>query len=87
MLAVNKIQVNAAHPGKGADILKWWTLMATDVITQLSFGESFEMLAIFLYRRAAAHPDWGCAARRSSSRALPASILAFRRRTEDGHCR
>ena len=44
MLAVDKIQVGAAQPGKGADILKWWTLMATDVITQLSFGESFEML-------------------------------------------
>lgn len=44
MLAVNRIQVGAAQPGKGADILKWWTLMATDVITQLSFGESFEML-------------------------------------------
>lgn len=44
MLAVDKIQVGATQPGKGADILKWWTLMATDVITQLSFGESFEML-------------------------------------------
>lgn len=44
MLAVDKIHVGATQPGKGADILKWWTLMATDVITQLSFGESFEML-------------------------------------------
>ena len=44
MLAVDKIQNGAAQPGKGADVMKWWTLMATDVITQLSFGESFEML-------------------------------------------
>ncbi|KAF3008707.1 hypothetical protein E8E13_009591 [Curvularia kusanoi] len=44
MLAVNNIRVSAAQPGKGADVLKWWTLMATDVITQLSFGESFGML-------------------------------------------
>lgn len=44
MLAVNKIKLDAAQPGKGADVLKWWTLMATDVITHLSFGESFGML-------------------------------------------
>lgn len=29
---------------RGADIMKWWTLMATDVIAHLSFGESFRML-------------------------------------------
>lgn len=44
MLAVKSIQVSATQSGKGADVLKWWTLMATDVITQLSFGESFGML-------------------------------------------
>jgi cytochrome P450 len=44
MLAVNSIRIGATKPGKGANVLKWWTLMATDVITQLSFGESFEML-------------------------------------------
>jgi len=27
-----------------ADILKWWTLMAMDVIAELSFGESFDMI-------------------------------------------
>ena len=27
-----------------ADILKWWTLMAMDVIAELSFGESFDMV-------------------------------------------
>ena len=26
------------------DILKWWTLMAMDVIAELSFGESFDMV-------------------------------------------
>ncbi|PVI05800.1 cytochrome P450 [Periconia macrospinosa] len=29
-----------------ADILKWWTLMATDVIAHLAFGESFNMLEL-----------------------------------------
>jgi hypothetical protein len=29
-----------------ADILKWWTLMATDVIAHLAFGESFDMLEL-----------------------------------------
>ncbi|KAJ8115930.1 hypothetical protein OPT61_g2537 [Boeremia exigua] len=43
-LAVSQIKSNATQPGKGADVLKWWTLMATDVITHLSFGESFGML-------------------------------------------
>lgn len=27
-----------------ADIFKWWTLMAMDVIAELSFGESFDMI-------------------------------------------
>jgi hypothetical protein len=27
-----------------ADILKWWTLMAMDVIADLTFGESFGMV-------------------------------------------
>lgn len=43
-LAVSQIKIAATQPGKGADILKWWTLMTTDVITHLSFGESFGML-------------------------------------------
>ncbi|KAK8078510.1 hypothetical protein PG996_004680 [Apiospora saccharicola] len=29
-----------------ADILKWWTFMATDVIAHLSFGESFDMVGL-----------------------------------------
>ncbi|KAF3048008.1 hypothetical protein E8E12_006208 [Didymella heteroderae] len=43
-LAVSQIKNAASMPGQGADILKWWTLMTTDVITHLSFGESFGML-------------------------------------------
>lgn len=44
MLAVDQIRKAATESSKGADVLKWWTLMATDVITHLSFGESFGML-------------------------------------------
>lgn len=29
-----------------ADVLKWWTLMTTDVIAQLSFGDSFDMVGL-----------------------------------------
>ncbi|RSL61207.1 hypothetical protein CEP53_005182 [Fusarium sp. AF-6] len=43
-LAVAKIK-NDAQSGS-ADVLKWWTLMATDVIAHLSFGESFRMLEL-----------------------------------------
>ena len=41
-LAVEKIKSDAM--GAGADVFKWWTLMTTDVIAHLSFGESFHML-------------------------------------------
>ena len=27
-----------------ADVFKWWTFLATDTISELSFGESFRML-------------------------------------------
>jgi cytochrome P450 len=40
--AVDRIRRDAL---KGdADVFRWWTLMATDLVTQLCFGESFEML-------------------------------------------
>ncbi|KAE9578600.1 putative sterigmatocystin biosynthesis P450 monooxygenase [Colletotrichum fructicola] len=42
--AVEQIKAEALN-GK-ADVLKWWTLMTTDVIAHLSFGESFEMLEL-----------------------------------------
>ncbi|OIW26271.1 cytochrome P450 [Coniochaeta ligniaria NRRL 30616] len=41
-LAVARIKADAL--AGGADILKWWTLMTTDVISHLAFGESFHML-------------------------------------------
>jgi cytochrome P450 len=43
-LAVALIKADAV--AGGADVLKWWTLMTTDVISHLSFGESFHMLEL-----------------------------------------
>lgn len=43
-LAVARIKEDATS-GE-ADIMKWWTLMATDVIAHLAFGESFDMLKL-----------------------------------------
>ena len=40
--AVSKIKRDAL--AGNADILKWFTFMATDVIGELSFGTSFDML-------------------------------------------
>ena len=40
--AVERIKRDAVSGG--ADILKWWTFMATDVIAELGFGESFGAL-------------------------------------------
>ncbi|GKT44317.1 putative sterigmatocystin biosynthesis P450 monooxygenase STCB [Colletotrichum spaethianum] len=42
MKAVGRIKAEATHAS--SDILHWWLLMASDVIGQLSFGESFELL-------------------------------------------
>lgn len=44
ILAVDRIEQAARTERQGVDIMKWWTLMATDMITHLSFGESFAML-------------------------------------------
>jgi len=44
-LAVGKIFEEAAAAAS-SDVLKWWTLMATDVATMLMFGEDFGMLEI-----------------------------------------
>lgn len=41
-LAVRRIQ-NEAIAGR-ADLLKWWSLMTADVMSELTFGESFETL-------------------------------------------
>ncbi|KAK4125691.1 cytochrome P450 [Parathielavia appendiculata] len=40
--AVSKIRQDASNGD--ADVFRWWTLMATDLITHLCFGESFRML-------------------------------------------
>lgn len=42
-LAIQRIGQEMATRGC-ADVFKWWLFMATDVIGQLSFGESFNML-------------------------------------------
>jgi len=43
-LAVEKIQRDAEDGS--ADLLKWWTFMATDIVGRLGFGESFGMLEL-----------------------------------------
>jgi cytochrome P450 len=43
-LAVQKIKHDAVGMQKGANVLDWWTIMATDVIAHLNFGDSFNML-------------------------------------------
>lgn len=42
-LAVKGISEEMSQRG-AADVFKWWMFMATDVIGELSFGESFKML-------------------------------------------
>ncbi|KAL7627817.1 hypothetical protein AAE478_002012 [Parahypoxylon ruwenzoriense] len=42
-LAINRIREEAQTRG-AADVFKWWLFMATDVIGELSFGKSFQML-------------------------------------------
>jgi hypothetical protein len=44
LLAVEKIKIDA-QTGV-ADLLKWWTFMATDIVGILGFGESFGMLEL-----------------------------------------
>ncbi|KAI9902471.1 hypothetical protein N3K66_001823 [Trichothecium roseum] len=43
--AVAKIKSDLVN-GKESNVMKWWMLMASDVIGQLSFGESFEQLQV-----------------------------------------
>jgi cytochrome P450 len=42
-LAIQRIAEEAKTRG-AADVYKWWLFMATDVVGELSFGESFRML-------------------------------------------
>lgn len=42
-MAIGRIEEEMEKRG-AADVFKWWLFMATDVIGELSFGESFRML-------------------------------------------
>lgn len=42
-LAIHKMKEEMEMRGV-ADVFKWWMFMASDVIGQLSFGSSFQML-------------------------------------------
>lgn len=44
LLAVEKIKSDAVTGT--ADVMKWWTFMATDIVGVLGFGESFGMLEL-----------------------------------------
>lgn len=44
-MTIARIEEEIEQTG-AADIFKWWTFMATDVIGELSFGESFRMLEL-----------------------------------------
>ncbi|KAF6811627.1 cytochrome p450 [Colletotrichum sojae] len=44
ILAVERMRSEAEKGGR-CNVLRWWTMMATDVISHLAFGESFGMLA------------------------------------------
>jgi cytochrome P450 len=42
-LAIDKITEEMKIRG-AADVFKWWSFMSTDIIGELSFGDSFRML-------------------------------------------
>ena len=44
-LAIQKMTAEVKSRGC-MDVLKWWLFMATDIIGELSFGDSFRMLEI-----------------------------------------
>lgn len=44
-MAVNKITMDLTAHGV-TDVFKWWLFMATDIIGELTFGDSFRMLEI-----------------------------------------
>lgn len=45
-MATSRILEEVSSPEGRSDILKWWMLMASDVIGELSFGESFGLLKL-----------------------------------------
>lgn len=44
-MAINKITMDLKAHGV-TDVFKWWLFMATDIIGELTFGDSFRMLEI-----------------------------------------
>jgi cytochrome P450 len=42
-LAIDKMK-EEMKPRGAADVFKWWSFMATDIIAELTFGDSFRML-------------------------------------------
>lgn len=44
-LTISRITEEISSRG-AADVYKWWMFMATDIIGELSFGESFKMLEL-----------------------------------------
>lgn len=44
-LTIQRMKEETANRG-AADVFKWWLFMATDVIGELTFGESFRMLEL-----------------------------------------
>lgn len=42
-LTISRMEEESKIRG-AADVFKWWTFMTTDVIGELSFGESFRMV-------------------------------------------
>lgn len=55
-LAVMKIKQNASEGT--ADLMKWWTFMATDIVGVLGFGESFGMLELGQVSRTISRSIW-----------------------------
>ena len=45
-LALSRIRDEAASSRGAADVFQWWVFMATDIIGELTFGESFRMLEL-----------------------------------------
>jgi len=42
--AIERIKRDVVEHGK-ADVFKWWTMMTTDVLGEVAFGEPFGMIA------------------------------------------
>lgn len=58
-MAINRMDEEMGKRG-AADVFKWWLFMATDVIGELSFGESFRMLEAGEVMQATSLDDGEC---------------------------